>query len=147
MRFVPVFGLYFISSGASAASCTEIRDFLGTLGCNCNDKVSHCLYFPVINYFYFDNFSQCYMRWKSKSYFCCRLQCGKCCIVPCSMWSIKVRHAFDVANSKTNKWWCFSNMQDGYQIALVGLFQRMAVLQMWLQLSHKLLPEDEICHL
>lgn len=38
-------------------------------------------------------------------------------------------------------------MQDGYQIALVGLFQRMAVLQMWLQLSHKLLPEDEICHL
>lgn len=56
------------------------------------------------------------------------------------MWSIKVRHAFDVANSITNKWWCFSNTRDGNQIALVELFQWVAVLQMWLQLSHRLTP-------
>lgn len=35
-------------------------------------------------------------------------------------------------------------MQDGYQIALVELFQKMVVLQMWLQFSHKLLAEDMI---
>lgn len=69
---------------------------------------------------------------------------GKCWLVPCSMWSIKVQHAFDVANSITDKWWCFSNIRDGNQTALVVLFQRVA-LQMWLQISHKLLAEVVIC--
>lgn len=147
LRFVPLFGLYFICSVASAASCTQKGDFLRTPGCDCKDTASHCFYFPVIIYFYFNNFSRCNMREKPKSYFCCGLHCGKCWLVPCSMWSIKVQHAFDVANSITNKWWCFSNMQNRYQIALVELFYRMVILQMWLQLSHKLLAEDMIPHL
>lgn len=51
--FVSLFGLYFISSVAAAALCTEIMDFFKALGCDGKDKVSHCLYFLVIIYFYF----------------------------------------------------------------------------------------------
>lgn len=77
--FVLLFCLYFISV-APALSCPEIKDFLRTFGYDCKDKVSHCLYFPLIihYFFYFSNFSQCHIREKPKSYFCCGLHCGKC---------------------------------------------------------------------